>query len=103
MIYLGTLYISHRQIAFNKKTYSYFCIYFLIVAIICISINHFFGSNLMILREPFNVPLLFIHQIKEKSQIVYTILATLAYLIGPGLFALGVNAWRNKKRKTTTT
>ena len=41
----------------------------------------------------------FIHQIKEKSQIVYTILATLAYLIGPGLFALGVNTWRNQKEK----
>lgn len=97
MFYLGVLYISHRKIALNKTTYYYFCNYFLIAAIICITLNHFFGSNLMILRDPFNVPLLFVHQIKEKSQVAYTILATLAYLIGPALFALSVNAWRKKK------
>ena len=97
MFYLGLLYISHGKIALNKTTYYYFCNYFLIAAIICITLNHFVGSNLMILRDPFNVPLLFVHQIKEKSQVAYTILATLAYLIGPALFALSVNAWRKKK------
>lgn len=100
MCYLGMLYISHKKVSLNKNTYFYFSSYFLIVAIICISINHFSGSNLMLLREPFNVPLVFVHQIKAQSPVLYTILATLTYLIGPALFALAVNTWMKQKKKS---
>ena len=87
MIYLGVMYIGHRRIPLNRTTYFYFSFFFIVAAIICIILNSVYGSNLMILREPFNVPFLFVHQLKAKSQVAYTLLATLAYLIGPGVFA----------------
>lgn len=99
MIYLGVLYMTHRKVRINWRTYCYFSIYFLISALICIVINTIYGSNLMILREPFNVPLPWIHQVKANSQVAYTLMAVSAYLIGPGLLAWLMNCSLKNQKK----
>ena len=101
MIYLGVMYIKHHRTPINRKTFMYFSLYFMIFAIISMALNVIYGSNIMILREPFNVPFKFIHVIKAKSQIAYTLLATTAYLVGPGLFALIISRILIKKNEKT--
>ena len=103
MIYLSVLYLWHRCVPINRYTYVYFSVYFLISALICIGLNTIYDSNLMILREPYNVPFKFIQEIKAQSQMAYTCLATLAYLIGPGLFALGTSGWLKEKKVNNQT
>lgn len=99
MIYLSVMYIKHNKREMNRRTYRYFSLYFLAGALISIGLNIVFNSNIMLLREPFNVPFAFIHEIKAHSQVAYTLLATAAYLIGPALFAFMVSKWINKKEK----
>lgn len=102
MIYLGVMYIGHRRIPLNRTTYFYFSLYFLLSAVICIILNSIYGSNLMILREPFNVPFLFVHKLQAKSQVAYTLLSTLCYLIGPGIFAWLTSIWiKHQQAKQT--
>lgn len=90
MIYLSFMYLKQRKILVNLKTYLYFSAYFMIAAIISIALNVIFGSNIMLLREPFNVPFAFVHEIKAHSQVAYTLLAMMSYLMGPALFAFMV-------------
>lgn len=87
MLYLGAMYIGHRCVPFNHDGYRYFINYFLLAAVLCVGINSALGTNLMILREPFNVPLAFVHELQANSQFAYTLLASLCYMILPGVFA----------------
>ena len=88
MIYLSFMYLKQQKTLVNRKTYVYFSVYFMIGAMISIILNVLFGSNIMLLREPFNVPFAFVHEIQKHSQVAYTLLAMLAYLVGPALFSL---------------
>lgn len=99
MIYLGVMYIKQHRTPINQKTFMYFSLYFMIFAIISMILNVIYDSNIMILREPFNVPFKFIHDIKAKNQMAYTLLTVTAYLVGPGVFSLMISRSLIKKNK----
>lgn len=98
MIYLGVLYMIHRRVVINKRTFLYFGLYFLSSALICIVMNTMYGSNLMILREPFNVPFEWISQLQAKHPVAYTVMAVCSYLVGPGVFAWLMSRFLNNKK-----
>lgn len=100
MIYVAVLYLWHQQISINLKTYGSFSLYLIVAAMISIAINAVYGANIMLLREPYNIPLPWIHTLQANSQAAYTLLASLLYLVGPALFALLTNKWLHKKAST---
>lgn len=100
MIYVAVLYLWHQQILINLKTYGSFSLYLIVAAMISIAINTVYGANIMLLREPYNIPLPWIHTLQANSQAAYTLLASLLYLVGPALFALLTNKWLHKKAST---
>lgn len=98
MIYVGVMYLKHYRI--NRLTYLYFTVYFLLAAGISIGLNIAFGSNIMVLRDPFNVPFAFIHEIKAHSQAAYTLLAMMAYLVAPIIFSVLVSQYLKRKKSS---
>ena len=82
--------------AINRYTYVYFSVYFLISALICIGLNTIYDSNLMILREPYNVHLNLFRRLAQ-SQMAY-VFSHVSYLIGP-VVAFGISAWLKTKSK----
>ncbi len=101
MLYLSAMYIGHHCVALDRTNYRYFSFYFLLAAFISVSINSALGTNLMILRDPYNVPLTFIHELQANSQTLYTLLATLCYLFLPALFSgfVGVRIDRYQEKQ----
>lgn len=95
MIYVGIMYLKHYKI--HRLMYLYFSVYFLVAAGISIGLNVAFDSNIMILRDPFNVPFAFIHEIKAYNQVAYTMLAMIAYLVAPAIFSIVVSKYLKSK------
>lgn len=83
MVYFGVMYLRQQKVTINRQSILYFTSFFLSFALISISINGLAGSNLMILREPYQVPFQWVRVLQQNSQVSYTILAMLLYLVGP--------------------
>lgn len=83
MMYIGFQYLKKMNIKLNRKTYNYFLLLFAIFAILALIINKVTGSNLMLIREPYNIPLAIAHKIYNYSPMGYTTMAILCYLIIP--------------------
>ena len=58
--------------------------------ILSIILNLIFNANLMIMRNPVNIPIGFVNDIYEACPPVFTVLAFLAYIIIPYLVAIAV-------------
>ena len=82
MIYFGLMYVKHQVIVYKKETVFAFIKYFMSCAFISIMINTLSGANIMLLREPYNIPITVLQRLQEVSPISYTILAIEAYLLG---------------------
>lgn len=83
MIYVGIMYIWKMDIKFNKAGYKEYCKIYLFFGSIAVVLNTLFESNLMLLREPFKIPIPFVHKMFMDAPWTYTIFVFLAYLIGP--------------------
>lgn len=83
MMYLGFQYLKKMNIKLNRATYNYFLLLFAIFVILALIINQVTGSNLMLIREPYNIPLAIAHKIYNYSPMGYTTMAILCYLIIP--------------------
>ncbi|WP_294134482.1 hypothetical protein [uncultured Clostridium sp.] len=79
---------------FNKFTKIY-CFF----AVIAIYLNTFYGSNLMLLKKPFKIPVPFLHELFASEPWLYTIVVFLVYLYVPYYITVYLNKFINEKRK----
>lgn len=83
MIYMGIMYIWKMDVKFNKEGYKQYCKIYLFFGIIAVILNTIFNSNLMLLKKPFKIPVLFVHKLFKDAPWLYTIFVFLVYLFGP--------------------
>lgn len=83
MIYTGIMYLWKLDIKLDKAKYKEYVKLYLFFAIIAIVLNTLFDSNLMLLREPFKIPIPFLHQLFKDSSWLYTTVVFLVYLFAP--------------------
>lgn len=83
MIYMGIMYIWKMDVKFNKEGYKQYCKIYLFFGVIAVILNTIFSSNLMLLKKPFKIPVLFVHKLFMDAPWVYTIFVFLVYLFGP--------------------
>ncbi len=102
MIYMGIIYLSKLNIRLDKNLYRKYVLIFLFFSIIAIILNTCFGSNLMLLREPSNIPLPFLHKLHDASPWVYTTLVFIAYLFGPYCVTAYINKLIEKVKSKVT-
>ncbi|SHH68413.1 Integral membrane protein (intg_mem_TP0381) [Clostridium collagenovorans DSM 3089] len=102
MIYIGVMYLWKMNMELNKVTYKAYTKLYTLFALIAIIMNTTFNSNLMLLREPFKIPVLFVHQLVKDAPWLYTIFVFLVYLLGPfWITAYFINLIRRSKEKDT--
>lgn len=87
MIFMGVIFLKEEKpLNYSAfKSYSGFVIIFAIPAIL---LNVFFGSNLMNLREPYNIPIEFLQSLYSSFPPGYTGLVLAAYMLIPIIVAL---------------
>lgn len=87
MIFTGIIFQKEEPML---TKYSYICYagYVLVFCIIAISLNCIFCSNLMNLREPYNIPISFLQNLYSTFNFGYTILVVVAYLAMPLLMGI---------------
>lgn len=98
MMYMGILYLYHLKIRLDKKAYYHYILLFGFFAVLALILNTLFGSNLMLLREPFNIPLPLAHQIYQKFPWGYTVLVLFVYLVLP--FPVTALLFRRREERT---
>lgn len=81
MVYLGFMYIYKGF--FEKGIFKYYSICFGIFLVPSIILNIFFNCNMMLIREPFNMPFKFINNIFNLVPWLYPFLAISVYLFIP--------------------
>ena len=70
------------------KTYRYYAPFVASACILSIILNLIFNANLMIMRNPVNIPVGFVNDIYEACPPVFTIFEFLAYTIIPYVVAM---------------
>lgn len=83
MVYVGFIYICDLDIKLDVKAYKIYVKLYVPFAIVAIIINTLFNSNLMMIREPGNIPVKFLHTLYESTPWMYTILVFIVYLLVP--------------------
>lgn len=99
MIVMSILFIKYKTCIINKESFNYYLLYFIIGASICIILNRNLNTNLMLLREPYKIPLKFVHTIYNYSGFIYTILVLLTYIIGPSFVSYNIEKRINELEK----
>ncbi len=82
MIVFGIIFLKDRQ-KLNKKDYFGYSSFVIIFAFIAIILNCIYGSNLMNLREPYNIPIAFLQNAYSILPTSYTLITLVGYLIIP--------------------
>lgn len=67
----------------TKRRWRDYSIYFLSFALVALAINTVAGSNLMLLREPYKIPIDFLHQLQQRMPFLYTLLGVITHLVVP--------------------
>lgn len=99
MMFMGILYIKRLEISLDRSTFFSFSLIYGVFAVLAFVINTVTGSNLMIIREPYNIPIPILHTLYQTFPWVYTLLAILTYLLGPYVVtALFVSKWKEKEK-----
>lgn len=97
MIYVGIMYMTKTDITLGQRELCNFIKLFSVFAILAVILNTAFHSNLMIMREPYNIPIPFLHVLYKNSPWGYTVIATLTYLLIP--FTITALMFRKKSRR----
>lgn len=84
MIFSGVIQLLAEK-RLDKKTYLSYIFYVLSFAAIAITLNLTHNSNLMNLREPYNIPIRFLQDLYGSSRIGYTSLVLCAYMLIPAV------------------
>ncbi len=87
MIYLNGLYLRYYADQLTLKTYKYFSFYFLGAALLSLTLNGYYGANLMIIQKPLRIPIECVQSLYHAQPYLYTCLAIASYLMAPALFA----------------
>lgn len=82
----------------SLRFYLYYVIFFAFFAAVAVIMNIKFGCNLMSLREPYNIPVKFLHTLQENCQVGYTVLACVCYLIIPPMGTVLADICFSRKR-----
>ncbi len=96
MIYIGISFLKKEQ-RFDLSAIMHYISFVIAFSIPAIILNALFGSNLMNLREPYNVPVKFIHSISEYSSVLYALFVIFLFVIIPFITALFANKIKFKK------
>lgn len=83
MVYMGILYLFKLEISLDKSKFNKFAKLYCFFAVIAIILNTSFGSNLMLLKKPFKIPVPFLHELFASAPWLYTIVVFLVYLYVP--------------------
>ncbi len=83
MIYLGMLYLINGYFSLSVENYKYYMAFFIPFATAAMLMNAVFGCNLMFLREPYNIPVPFLSELRDFSQFLYTALILFLYSLLP--------------------
>ncbi len=86
MVYLGITYLINKVVVIDKKSFLYYSIFCSFFAIIAYILNAIYSTNLMFLRDPWNIPIKFLKVIAENilplySLIIYVVSTYGTYLI----------------------
>lgn len=98
MVYVGFIYLCDLEIKLDIKSYKTYVKLYLPFAILAIILNTLFGSNLMMIREPGNIPVNFLHTLYESNPWGYTSLVFIVYLLIPYWFTAYLNKVIKKSR-----
>lgn len=79
MFFTSVLVISKKVAVPNIKNFKYYLIYLTIFSIIAITMNIAFESNMMFYGMPYNMPIKFVVDIYNFSNVLYIIVVFLAY------------------------
>ena len=82
MIFFGIISL-HQEQRLTISTYLRYLIFILPFSVISIIINHCEGSNLMNLREPYNIPIAWLQTIYDNASWLYTALTLFLYISIP--------------------
>ncbi len=83
MLFVGLLLLQAEPAPTGRENYRYyagFCLFFCTAAVI---VNAIFTSNMMFLREPFNIPLRLLGLLQGAAPLAYTFLIFVFYMIVP--------------------
>lgn len=83
MVYMGILYLFKLEIKLDKSKFNKFAKLYCFFAVIAIGLNTFYGSNLMLLKKPFKIPVPFLHELFASAPWLYTVVVFLVYLYVP--------------------
>ena len=70
MIYMGVLYLFKLEIKLEKIMFKEFAKLYCFFAVIAIFLNSFYGSNLMLLKKPFKIPVPFLHKLFSSAPLL---------------------------------
>lgn len=88
MLYIGILIIVTKNFEPKFNTYPYYIIFVTFFAVIAEILNITFGSNLMMLSNPYKIPIVLIQQISQAYPYFYTFIAYLCYILLYGVICL---------------
>ena len=100
MVYLGFMYIYKGF--FNKNSFKYFLICFIVFLTPSLIMNQIFHCNLMLVREPFNIPFKIVNTIYNNVPWIYPLLASLVYIFVPYSISYLINRLITKIKKNNT-
>lgn len=101
MVYLGFMYIYKGF--FNKNSFKYFLICFIVFLTPSLIMNQIFHCNLMLVREPFNMPFKIVDIIYENVPWLYPLLASLVYIFVPYSISYLINKLITKIKENNST
>ncbi|MBO4262327.1 MAG: YwaF family protein [Clostridia bacterium] len=79
MIYLSIMYMKLGVVKHDLRHFGYFCGFFGVLASVALVMNIIFGSNIMLIMEPYNVPFGFFYTIREFSVVAYILFVSFGY------------------------
>ena len=82
MIFMGLFTLTFEN-RFNLDSFLNYAVFVITFAIPAVILNSVFNSNLMNLREPYNIPIRFLQDIYSSCGICYTILVVFGYMLIP--------------------
>ena len=82
MIFVGIVTLSFEK-QFTVKSFFNYAVFVITFSIPAVIINSAFNSNLMNLREPYNIPIQLLQNIYTSCGICYTLLAVFCYMLVP--------------------
>lgn len=80
MVYLGIMYLIKEVMIPNLNNFTLYTICCGMFYVPTLIINIIKDSNLMFLKEPYRVPIAFLHKLQQNNQVIYTLLIMGVYL-----------------------